>query len=271
MWEWITGPAIAAAALLGWMSMEAAGCRLRTEEVCSHRIPDSFHGYTILFITDIHRRKLSERRLKTMLESADCIFLGGDITERGVPWERLKSNMKLLRQYAPVYAVLGNHDLKAGKDQVKKILRETGVILLNDNSITLEKEHDRIVLSGLRQPASKYHPYSQFKGHSRPGDYHILMVHDPRWVKDRTDFPFDLVLAGHTHGGQIVLPWAGAFKLEKFYRNYKAGWYDLGGTGSGEKAGPRLLISKGFGTSHIPLRLGCPAELHLITLKKQKP
>ncbi|MGG1876908.1 MULTISPECIES: metallophosphoesterase [Paenibacillus] len=270
MWEWIAGSAAAAAGLLGWMSKEAYGYRLRREEVCSPRIPDAFNGYKILYMTDIHRRQLSERKLRAWLEEADCVFLGGDITERGVPWERLRSNMQLLRKYAPVYAVLGNHDLKAGKEQVRQILRETGVVLLSDKSVELVKGAHRIVLSGIQQPASKYHPYTRYRGRNREGRYHIVLVHDPRWVKDRTDYPYDLVLAGHTHGGQIVLPLAGAVKLEKFYQSYKAGWYDLPGKEDGATAGPPFLISKGFGTSHLPLRLGCPAELHLITLK-QKP
>lgn len=161
---WIAGAAALGAGAIGWMRAEARGYRVREEEVVSERIPHSFDGFRILFITDIHRRQLSEEKLLSNLSSVDCVLLGGDITERGVPLQRLRHNMSVLVRIAPVYAVLGNHDLNAGKDAVRKALRESGVMLLNDKTVTLQRSNELIVLSGVRQPASRKHPYTRFRG-----------------------------------------------------------------------------------------------------------
>lgn len=266
---WLACAAAVGAGVIGWMSVEAYGYRMREQEVISDRLPLSFDGYRILFITDIHRRKLSEAKLTSHLSGVDCVLVGGDITEKGVPFQRLRHNMAVLTRIAPVYAVLGNHDLFAGKDAVRKILRETGVTLLNDKSITLQHEEEEIVLSGVRQPASRKHPYTQFRGKAHGEDFHIILVHDPIWVKGRQEVHADLLLAGHTHGGQIVLPLAGAVRLTRFYKQFKAGWYTLPRTAGEIKPSSRMLISRGFGTSHIPLRLQCPSEYHLLTLRKK--
>ena len=144
------------AGAIGWMRAEARGYRVREEEVVSDRIPHSFDGFRILFITDIHRRQLSEEKLLSNLSSVDCVPLGGDITERGVPLQRLRHNLSVLVRIAPVYAVLGNHDLNAGKDAVRKALRESGS--LNDKTVTLKQSNELIVLSGVRRrPAGNTH------------------------------------------------------------------------------------------------------------------
>lgn len=176
--------------------------------------------------------------------------------------------MSVLARIAPVYAVLGNHDLYAGKDAVRKVLRESGVILLNDKTVTLKRDGECLVLSGVRQPASRKHPYTKFRGNAAEDQYHIILVHDPIWLKGKEETHGDLLLAGHTHGGQIVLPIAGAVRLERFYKKFKSGWYTLPRKASESVHSSRLLISRGFGTSHIPLRLKCPAEFHVITLRK---
>lgn len=266
---WLAGAAAVGAGTIGWMRSEAGGYCVREEEVVSDRIPQSFDGYRILFITDIHRRVLSEQKLTSNLLPVDCVFLGGDITEKGVSFQRMRHNMSVLLRIAPVYAVLGNHDLYAGKDAVRQVLRETGVALLSDKTITLKKNEESITLSGIRQPASKKHPYTQFRGNPKEDSYHIILVHDPIWVKDREETNGDLLLAGHTHGGQIVLPFAGAVRLERFYKKFKSGWYSLPRKVGDSLHTSRMLISRGFGTSHIPLRLKCPAEYHVITLRKK--
>lgn len=266
---WLACTAAVGAGLIGWMSSEAQGYRIRNQELVFDRLPPSFDEFRILFITDIHRRALSARKLSSHLSGVDCVLVGGDITEKGVPVKRLRHNMSVLARIAPVYAVLGNHDLFAGKDEVRKVLRETGVTLLSDKTITLQRQDERIALSGIRQPASRKHPYTPFRGKAREEDFHIIMVHDPIWIQGRQETHADLLLAGHTHGGQIVLPVFGAVRLTRFYKRFKSGWYTLPRTAGETEASSRMLISRGFGTSHIPLRLLCPSEYHLLTLRKK--
>ncbi|GAB6929935.1 metallophosphoesterase family protein [Paenibacillus sp. JCM 10914] len=271
VWLWGAGLFVSCVlAAMGWMRAEASGYRPREEEVVSERVPLSFDGYRILFISDIHRRKLSEESLRRTLPEIDCIVLGGDVTEKGVPIERLRHNLNLLQRIAPSYAVLGNHDLYAGQDAVLEAMKDAGVIALRDQTVILHKGNDSVGLTGIKQPASKNRPYTNFQGQISLDMYHILVVHDPIWLQGRKETCCDLLLAGHTHGGQIVLPLVGAFQLERFYHTYKSGWYSLRRLADMSRSTCRMLISRGFGTSHIPLRLNCPAEYHVITLR-QKP
>ncbi|WP_234032788.1 metallophosphoesterase [Paenibacillus faecalis] len=259
----------AALGMLGWMTMEAVGYRVCEDSIESDKLPASFQNYRILFMSDIHRRKLSERKLQKLNLMPDCILLGGDITERGVPWSRVRHNLELLRRIAPVYGVLGNHDLAAGKQHLEELFKTAGASLLKDKTLMLEKDGDCIALSGMMQPATRKHFYSRFKGQLQQGQYHIILVHDPIWIEEHDDIAADLILTGHTHGGQIILPLLGAVRLEGFYKEYGAGWFSLAHKASRYYSDMRLLISRGFGTSHIPLRLGCPSEFHLISLKKK--
>lgn len=266
---WVSIAAVAIMiCIIGWMRFEATGYRVRTDVVETDLISDAFHGYNILFISDIHRRKLSEKRLRALDLKPDCILLGGDITEKGVPWDRVKDNLEVLNRIAPVYAVLGNHDWKAGRQTLEALLSEPGFTLLKDRTVAIYKNGESISLSGVMQPATRKHPYSAFRGRHQKGKFHILLVHDPIWIKGKRNISADLILSGHTHGGQIVLPLLGAIKLEGFYTKYSAGWYNLI-----QKTSPshkvRLLISRGFGTSHIPFRFGSPSEIHLIKLQKK--
>lgn len=253
----------------GWMKFEAYGYRVLEDTVESDKIPTSFQDYRILFMTDIHRRKLSEKRLRELDLKPDCILLGGDITEKGVPWSRVRRNLEMLCRIAPVYAVLGNHDLMAGSQSVEELINDTGAILLKDKTLMLNNNGESIALSGIMQPATRKHPYSSFKGHTQKGQYHIVLVHDPIWIQGKTNISADLILSGHTHGGQIIFPLLGAVRLEGFYKKYSAGWYNLPQKTSSLHPNVRLLISTGFGTSHISLRLGCPSVFHLISLQKK--
>ncbi|WKL02684.1 hypothetical protein Q0F98_01885 [Paenibacillus amylolyticus] len=77
----------------------------------------------------------------------------------------------------------------------------------------------------------------------------------------------DLILSGHTHGGQLVLPFFGPLFLSKAYRPVSNGWYSLKRSPEDVHQEGKMLVSRGYSTNHLPLRLGCPAEMHIITLR----
>ncbi|MNI87303.1 phosphodiesterase YaeI [compost metagenome] len=94
-------------------------------------------------------------------------------------------------------------------------------------------------------------------------------MHDPLWLSKQKKVPADLILAGHTHGGQVVLPFGLQMHTDPFYRTYNAGMYTIAREdGSGGSA--KLLISRGFGTAHLPLRWRSPSEMHVLTLRRGK-
>ncbi|WP_162551172.1 metallophosphoesterase [Paenibacillus tepidiphilus] len=246
---------------------QAFSTRIIAEEISLPGLPAGFDGFRILLITDIHSRKLPQGQLMALKGSVDTVFLGGDMTERGNPVTRLIGNVALVSSLAPVYAVHGNHDYKAGIALVDNVLRGHGIDLLLDENRILQRGGDQLALTGVDFPRTggvkAYAPLPEL-----PADiFRIILVHDPLWLSQRSDIPADLVLAGHTHGGQVVLPLLGRRHVEPFYREYSAGTYFIPRSEGGEPQ-VRLLISRGFGTSHLPLRWGSPPELHVLTLRR---
>ncbi|MHA6530888.1 metallophosphoesterase [Paenibacillus sp. BAC0078] len=239
------------------------------EEIFLESLPQGFDGFRILFISDIHRRRLPKRLLEPMKGKVEIVLLGGDMTDKGGSISRLSDNMKLAASLAPAYAVHGNHDYRANAALVDDVLRGSGVRLLIDENIIIEHEGAEMLLTGVDFPSKggkrAYAPLPS-PSTSEAQLFRIILVHDPLWLTQQTELPADLVLAGHTHGGQVVLPFIGHRHVDPFYREYNAGHYVLPRK-DGSKSEVGLLISRGFGTAHLPLRWGSPAEMHVLTLR----
>ncbi|ASA22947.1 metallophosphoesterase [Paenibacillus donghaensis] len=259
---------LAAVVIGAVMVAEAFGKQIIAEEIVLYSLPEALDGFRILFISDIHRRTLPAAMLSS-LGHVDAVFLGGDLTERNSPLERLRMNMKLVTSIAPTYAVHGNHDYRADIGKVDDIIHSSGAVLLRDRNTVIEHGGGQLWLTGVDFPATGgkkgYAPLPPLPPGSE-GSCRIILVHDPLWLSERGPQPANLILAGHTHGGQVVLPFIGHGHVDNFYRTYNAGWYEWPQVGA---AGARaqLLISRGFGTAHLPLRWGSPAEMHVLTLR----
>lgn len=271
---WIAAAAAAACAGLGAaMVREAYRVRLRREEVALPRLPAAFDGFRILFISDVHRRTV--RPLLGLLAGegggADLVLIGGDLTERGVPFSRVRENARLLAGIAPVFMVFGNHDYDEDAEALARLLREERVTLLRNESRVIRRGVQSIRLAGVDDPSSgRDDVRAALRGiPDRQTSCTILLAHDPLIVERMTArdlYRTDLILAGHTHGGQIVLPLVGP--LARGHLRYLRGWRTPPRrTKTGGSDGPRLFVSCGYGTSHLPLRLMAPAEAHLFTLR----
>jgi predicted MPP superfamily phosphohydrolase len=280
---WIMIPVIAAAALLIWMATEAFRVRVRREEIAFARLPASFEGTRIFFISDLHRRTLPDGLIAEVEAAggADVVLLGGDIREKGVPLKRTRSNMRKLLAIAPVYAVYGNHDFGDSRE-LDVMLHEEGVHVLVNESVFLEqRDGSAIRLAGVDDP--KYGKVDLERTFAFAPDTHpaagrseelftILLAHDPIIARSRERLEqADLILSGHTHGGQIVLPLCGPVYRSDSVNGFRRGWFDLDQHKTTGGRIPRLFVSCGFGTSQIPLRLGAPAESHLIILRSARP
>ncbi|WP_187355258.1 metallophosphoesterase [Paenibacillus tengchongensis] len=258
---------LAGAVFLALMVVKAFATDIIAEEITLSGLPPAFDGFRILLITDIHRRRLPQAKLSHLKGNVDAVFLGGDMSEKGNPLTRLIANMAFAASLAPVYAVHGNHDYKAGITLVDNVLRGYGIDLLQDENRVLRRGSDQLALTGVDFPRTGgTKAYAPLPG--LPADlFRIILVHDPLWLSTQDTVPADLILAGHTHGGQVVLPLLGRRHVEPFYREYSAGTYFIPRTEGAEPSVP-LLISRGYGTSHLPLRWGSPAELHVLTLRR---
>jgi predicted MPP superfamily phosphohydrolase len=256
----------APAFVAGALSAAALGALLHAALVEPRRIEVTRHTVglaldeplTIAHLTDLHTRGLGmrERRMLTLLEREhpDVIVVTGDIVaDRGTLAEALPV-LARLRARLGVWAVRGNweHWRSAGNEAAA--LGSVGVGLLDNQARALQPG---IWLAGF-DDALAGRPDPDAALHGIPdGAVVIGLFHSPAFF-DRVAGRIPLAFAGHTHGGQVRLPGLPPFWLPRAVGRYVAGWF--------ERSGSRLYVSRGIGTTILPLRFDCRPELAIVTL-----
>lgn len=245
---------IGAFLLLAYMWIQAHRNAVNRKEIALNGLPESFDGMKVFFITDIHRRKIPGKMVRQVKDEADFVIIGGDLMENGVPFSRVAKNLDKLAEIGRIFFVWGNNDYEVDFRRLDRLLRYKGVTILKNEAVCLAFDGEAIVLLGVDDYGLKRDRLDHALKDS-PSGFRILLSHNPDIVeKIGEDTGIVLVLSGHTHGGQIRL----------------FGW------GIRERGGVKhypyftLFISNGFGTTTLPLRLGAPAECHLITLKMKE-
>lgn len=213
-------------------------------------LPNNFEGYSIYFLSDIHRRHLSFNMLNRVTQP-DLVVIGGDLTEKEVPFERVDQNLQKLKKLgAPIMFIWGNHDLHIDPYRLRTLFKKHGVILISNDTYSVERNGKWLNVVGVHDATNALDCLELALLNVKEGP-RILMSHNPEVVKRlRLSHNIPLVVSGHTHGGQIRLfGWGirekGGVKEEKF------------GT---------LIISNGYGTTRYPLRLGARPNTILLKL-----
>lgn len=217
--------------------------------------PKEFSGMKLFFISDIHHRVISDTILNEIKDKVDIIIIGGDLAEKGVPFSRIQQNIKALVKVAPTYFVWGNNDYEVDHLKLEGLLKQEAVTILANKSKCIKSGKKPIFLIGVDDFGHYYDDIEKAK-QGCEGGFQILVSHYPDIIKKIQESDhLNLILSGHTHGGQI-----------RFF-----------GFGITEKAGLRkikeelyLLVSNGYGTTSLHLRLGAPAEAHVITLSNKE-
>ena len=187
--------------------------------ISSDKIPESFDGYTIVQISDVHGRQYGDDNsiLVGMVreQTPDIIAITGDFIDRRPNLERAKTLVSQLVEIAPVYYVSGNHEWDSGKQyELFAILDGLGVKIMYDESVLLTRGEDSIVLAGVQDPNSweiRQSPTELMDAvtETYPEKYRILLMHRNNAAKKYPDLQTDLVICGHAHGGIIRLPYFG--------------------------------------------------------------
>ncbi|CAH0345575.1 metallophosphoesterase [Bacillus sp. CECT 9360] len=216
--------------------------------------PDTFGTISIFFISDIHRRTVSAKVIDEVRRKADIVIVGGDMTEKGVPFERVERNIVKLREIGPLYFVWGNNDYETDYHMLDAILLKHGVKILDNTSFAFESDQgEKMELLGIDDIAMKKDRLDLALSETDHAAFKILVSHNPLVSEQiKGEDHIRLILSGHTHGGQI--------------RFFGFGPYELGGIKKVKET--ILLTSNGYGTTTIPLRLGAKPETHLLHLKK---
>ena len=228
----------------------------------------------IWFASDFHyesRFKRSElnsavRALKSM--HADVLLLGGDY--RGKKGGNLDTLFTALsRVYTPygTFAVMGNHDYGYCYSEVVEAMQKNHVRLMEHKSYKLMKDGQHIIVSGVRNPFDLKRNGDSPSQHFPADDFIILLTHTPDYAEDTDVSNANLVLAGHTHGGQVSLFKKYSPVKHSIYGNrFLTGWKE-------NSKGTPIIITNGLGTSRVDVRLFTPSEVVLVVLhrvEKQK-
>jgi hypothetical protein len=222
-------------------------------------LPPPLAGLRIGLITDVHRsRWVSHEHVASavsalMHQRPDLIALGGDYVTWGDRQYVEPSAEALAPLSAPhgVFAILGNHD---DDHQMPAALGARGVEVLKDARTRLTIRNETVDLVGIRYWTRRHASIAALTRAAAPMT--ILLAHDPRRLTEATALGVPLVLSGHTHGGQVVLPVLGAVAARKFPVV----------AGIGRRGRTTMFVSRGVGTVYVPIRFNCPPEVALLTL-----
>jgi uncharacterized protein len=244
---------------LGWGLFEAQWVELREVEVPLAGLPEELDGLKVLHLSDFHLGtvSLNGRALEQAVawaeqDSIDLVLLTGDLLSRGRAELPLRRAVARLQAEHGVYAVLGNHDVPAARAAL-------GGSLLEDSSVTLDVAGKRVQIAG-GDPAPDWKGRRIERLADSEADFRILLFHYPDVTQWLPPGSYDLILAGHLHGGQICVPTPrGKLRLEHLRARH---WEGVHRTPAGT-----LHVSRGIGTSFVPFRFLARPEATKLVLR----
>ena len=226
-------------------------------------MPPELDGLRIAHLSDLHlgvpsrgRRAVHDAVDWVLERKPDLVCVTGDLVSRRSGMPELE---RLLGEIGPCYVVLGNHDFADSRDPFSQridpaaIERLPGVVLLGDEAVDVELRGRRVQVVGVDPQSYAARTASPERLAERGADLRLLLCHFPGIVRRIPDV-FHLVLAGHLHAGQIVVPYPGGkLRLAHLRARDVEGVYDYGGT--------KLHVSPGLGTTFVPFRLFARPEV----------
>lgn len=225
---------------------------------------------TLVHLSDIHIGSIGrrERRAIVMVNAAqpDLIVISGDLVHSGVRPGDLESFLVALRARYGKFLVWGNHDYWDDLPRTwgPEVVRRAGFTLLSNSNQRVHYPGGRIVIAGLDDSVTGHDSLKLAMTNVSRRDACILLAHSPDIVTSLGNWDIDLVLAGHTHGGQVRLPVLGALWVPHGTTPHLDGWFDV-------DPGVRLHVSRGLGWSWLPLRFFCRPAIDVITLRSGRP
>jgi predicted MPP superfamily phosphohydrolase len=237
------------------------------------RLPEVFHGFRIVLLGDLHfgpyaGKTQVERAVRLALaQKPDLTILCGDFVSHPLFMHHgpegahnAEPCAEVLQQLtgAPLVSILGNHDHWNGAEIVAEALNHHGLNVLRNQSMPLEREGQRIWIVGLDDVIV----HADDLDHALEGipseETKIVAVHEPDFADQAAKYSVDLQLSGHSHGGQVRIPFCGAPILPHLGKKYPIGLNRVGDL--------QVYTNRGIGVISPPVRLNCPPEVTLITL-----
>jgi len=249
--------------------------RLVRQEISLRRWPSRLDGFTIALLSDFHYDPyFSVHPIRSAVEMVnglqpDLIALTGDFVS--VPWfgdhakgaalaEPCAQLLRKLRAPHGVWAVLGNHDAYTDPDRVTDTLKAVGIPVLSNRSVAIEKDGSRFWISGVDDVLEGTADLPSALHGVPAGEAVVLMAHEPDYADFVASYPIDLQLSGHTHGGQVKIPFLRPLYLPELAKKYVQGFFHVRDLA--------LYTNAGIGTVQLPVRWNCPPEVTHIKVKR---
>ncbi len=261
------GITVAAAGMVAYGANEALNLpQTKYIQVPIQNLPKSFHGFSIVQLTDLHINKpWPISRMEKIVEqvnalNADTVVITGDLSDSHVKHVQTHTEpLRKLKAKDGKYFVTGNHEYYTNIKQWLEEVARLELINLHNEYRAIERDGQRLLMCGvpdLQAPnfiGEDSDPIAAQKG-SRLDDIKILLSHQPQSIYKAVTVGYDLQISGHTHGGQFF-PWT---YVIDFIQPYVHGLYKVENT--------HLYVSRGTGYWGPPVRVGAPAEITHITL-----
>lgn len=248
--------------------------RVVRKEIALRRWPSRLDRFTIALLSDFHYDEyFSMHPLKAAIGMVndlhpDLIALTGDYIS--IPWIGSKTRevhnaepcakvLKKLQAPYGVWAVLGNHDAFSDPERVTAALHDEGIPVLSNESIAMERDGARFWLGGVDDVLGETADLNQTLAKVPANEAIVLLAHEPDYADYVSRHPVDLQLSGHSHGGQVKLPFLPPLYLPELARKYIWGLYKIREL--------TLYTNPGIGTVGIPVRFNCPPEITLLTVR----
>lgn len=264
-WWWALGSYFAALAVMLWGAfVTPARLVIRRRVLPIAGLPPSFDGYQIMHLSDLHigsfttPSRVARWMARLTNERTDLIVVTGDLVTSGTAFHHdIAETIGVLDSPDGVLLILGNHDYFDDGEPMLSELSKRGIRTLRNEHVCIERGDQRVVVAGVEDPRSGREDLEAAL-RRRPRGTTILLAHDPAWF-DQTPNDVDLVLSGHTHGGQVAVPGLARWiNLTRLSHPYTLGVYRRGGT--------TMVVSGGMGCTGLPIRVGVPPEVLVLRL-----
>jgi predicted MPP superfamily phosphohydrolase len=242
--------------------------RIRRRDVEIEGLPEAFDGYRIAQISDLHcgpfasGRRVGRWVAATNRLEADLVAVTGDLIASGSAFVGVVATaLGGLRARDGVFAAMGNHDYFGDGEAMVRALEAAGLTVLRNRGVELQREAAAIYVAGVDDTWSRRHDLPRALAARPDGMPSVLLAHDPALFPEAVEQGVDLVLSGHTHGGQVAVPlFARRLNLARIITQFTSGAYRSGST--------TLYVNRGLGTTGPPVRLAVAPEIAVLTLRR---
>lgn len=247
-----------------------------SQEMALKNLPTPFDGMRVVQISDLHFSRLVSREYLERCVKAvnalkpDLIFLTGDYVTHDPVVGRSETVRRFITPLSEIlgelrakfgrFAVLGNHDVTVNPRAVAASLEEAGIHVLRNERLALSRQGARLPIVGLADSGTEYANQDlAFRGIS-PEEPSLIMMHNPDLFGDGMRHENGVIFAGHTHGGQVNLPFYGPIYVPSRYG-------DRFLSGRFQKGNLTMLVNRGLGVIRYRIRLNCRPEISVVTLR----